>query len=408
MTDVGLGAHPAMAAATWRPGMGPLAGVWIVPVPILAYYLCRALGCADGVSEDLVTLLVMVPLGGPHVVATFGRTLFDRGFWARQRWLAAAASAVIAVVLAAAISSAFFDVRLAGQPPMRYVLTFFFFWAGVHVLQQHLFAADGIAAGEGLVVPRRRRLLETALVLLSLYPVALFRMSMVGADGGADPDALATRIVLALGGSPGFADAYAFRIGRVAPLLPELLRHPALWIGVATAFVGGAIWFGAGLLRARRERPLHGRERLLLAAITVAFLVPLLPNLDTAFQGINAWHSHQYLLLAFGLQRAAAQRGELASPWLVDLVRRQAGARAYRLALGVTVGLVVAILLGAVVLEAASAGRFVCFGHDVPPRGADGAPLYRPGGVLLAYYLLGFGFLLVHYLQDTVTFLRGR
>ena len=33
--------------------------------------------------------------------------------------------------------------------------------------------------------------------------------------------------------------------------------------------------------------------------VIVAFLTPLLPNLDTAFQGLNTWHSFQYLAITF-------------------------------------------------------------------------------------------------------------
>jgi hypothetical protein len=47
---------------------------------------------------------------------------------------------------------------------------------------------------------------------------------------------------------------------------------------------------------------------------------------------------------------------------------------------------------------------------DFGRHGLDqaGKPLYRPGSVLLAYYLLGFSFLLVHYLHDGFFFCRKR
>ncbi len=52
-------------------------GAWLVPVPMIVWCALRAAGIASGVAEDLVTLVVMVALGGPHVVATFGRTLLE-------------------------------------------------------------------------------------------------------------------------------------------------------------------------------------------------------------------------------------------------------------------------------------------------------------------------------------------
>jgi hypothetical protein len=38
----------------------------------------------------------------------------------------------------------------------------------------------------------------------------------------------------------------------------------------------------------------------------------------------------------------------------------------------------------------------------------SGVELYRPGAVLLAYYMVAFSLLLVHYLHDGVFFFRKR
>src|SRR5262249_59499009 len=79
-------------------------GAWLVPVPIVAFYLLRALGCSVGTSEDLVTLLVMVPLGGPHVFATYTRTFLNPRFAREDRALFVLAFVVIAAVVGSAVA----------------------------------------------------------------------------------------------------------------------------------------------------------------------------------------------------------------------------------------------------------------------------------------------------------------
>ncbi|MCU0866171.1 MAG: hypothetical protein MUC36_20495 [Planctomycetes bacterium] len=378
-------------------------GVLLVPVPILCHLLMQALGVPVAVSEDLVTLLVMVPLGGPHVLATLQRTLFDRRFWRHDRWLAAGAALLLLLVAATAIASAFFAWTLAGRPLMTWLLTFFFFWAGLHVLQQHCYAARCLGERRPVAPGLGSDRVDYLVLLLSLYPVSLFRMSMARPDGasGAAPDALATRLLRELGASGAFVDDYVFRIGRAVPVLPDFLRHPAMWIGVTVAFVAATSVFVVRSWQARRRgEPFGARRRLVAVAAVAGALVPLFPSLDVAFQGINAWHSFQYLGLAVLLHRSGAALGVNAPAPAV------AGFLAWRRAVSATLLLVVLILVFAFALQVASDGRFVMFGHDEPPTDERGRLLYRPGSVLLGYYLFGFGFLLVHYLCDTVHFLR--
>lgn len=250
-------------------------------------------------------------------------------------------------------------------------------------------------------------------MLLAMYPAALFRMSMAvpGPDGAtvADPEALATRVVRALGGSAAFADDYVFRIGRAVPVLPEFARHPVLWVGAAATFVAAVVAFASKSLRARaRGVPFGARGRLVLAMAACGVGVPLMPNLDSAFQGLNAWHCVQYLVIAPRLEREAVAASELCADRLARLSRPGGEWAAYWRGVGATLLLVALLLVVAAALTAGSGWQWPMFGHDVPPmEPASGRRLDRPGSLLLAYYLLGFGLLLVHYLHDTVFFLRG-
>lgn len=386
-------------------------GALLVPIPILCYYGLRGAGLGVGLCEDLATVLVMVLVGGPHVFATYTRTFFEPRFRRRERRLMWAGVLVAAVVIGSAVASAFFDVRLLGQPPMRFLLTFFFFWAGIHIVQQHSYCAAHYAERDG---PRRRDwrdALDYLVMLGALFPVAFFRMSM--ADPGdvagttADPSALATRIVVAISGNPAAADDYVFRIGRMAPILPDFVHHHGFWIAVTALFFGVVALFAwKSWDQHRRGTLLRPRFALVVTAATLCFLTPLVPNLDTAFQGLNAWHSFQYLGLAWLMNRRSFDDRRIESRWIRSLSAPGRQWRYYRTAVLATLGLVALIVGVGVAIEHLSAGKFVIFGHEQAPRSDDGAPLYRPGSLLLAYYMCGFSVLLVHYLHDGISFWR--
>jgi hypothetical protein len=395
-------------------------GAWLVPVPIVAFYLLRALGCSVGTAEDLVTLLVMVPLGGPHVFATYTRTFLNPRFAREDRALFVLAFVVIAAVVGSAVASAFFDVVISGSPPLRYLLTFFFFWAGIHIVQQNSYLAACYAAK----APRRADAnwagarwwgaCDYAVMLLALYPVSLFRMSMVDlADPtmhSADPNALATRIVTALSGSPAFADAYVFRIGHVAPILPAFLASPATWISVAAAFAVALVLFAVKSVREHRAGTLiPQRFRLVLWMAVLGAIVPLFPDLDSSFQGMNAWHSFQYLGLCWLMNKNSLARGEIDNRFFAGLMAPGRGTRFYAAGLGATLLLLAGVLGVALLIERWSGGEFLMFGREGPVLDpATGRELYRPGAVLLAYYMTAFGLLLTHYLHDGVFFFRRR
>ncbi len=386
-------------------------GALLVAVPILTFYLLRAAGFAISATEDLVTLEVMLLVGGPHVFATYTRTFLQPGFARRERLMFLSALVVIAIVVGSAISSAFFGAEVGGHPPMHFVLTFFFFWAGIHIVHQSSYCA---MCYESPADARKRRFTNAVdyLVMLGcLYPVSFFRMSMIGADSSrANPDAWATQIVTDLTGSTAFADDYVFRIGRVAPVLPEWVRSDWFWSGFTVLFLTGLTVFVVKSIRQFKDGTIN-RPRFTLVAATcaVGMVVPLFPNLDSAFQGFNAWHSFQYLGLVWLWNRRAYERGEVRGSLVKALAAPGAGRRFYLTGLAVTLGLVTVILGVAWLIEVQTAGRFVMFGHDqVPVDPATGRPEYRPGSVLLAYYMCGFALLLVHYLHDGMFFFRKK
>ena len=65
----------------------------------------------------------------------------------------------------------------------------------------------------------------------------------------------------------------------------------------------------------------------------------------------------------------------------------------------------------ALLIQYFSSGEFLFLGHPegaAPVEASTGRPLYRPGSILLGYYMCGFTLLLIHYLHDGFFFFRTR
>jgi hypothetical protein len=88
-----------------------------------------------------------------------------------------------------------------------------------------------------------------------------------------------------------------------------------------------------------RQGTLNGPKTFFIAlTATAAFFVPALGNLDTAFQGMNVWHSLQYLALTWMLNNLRQQRGELErSPFVKRLSADGSARRYYMWTMGLTV-----------------------------------------------------------------------
>lgn len=386
--------------------------VWtalLVPGPILAFYACRAAGLTVSASEDVVTLLVMLPLGGPHVVATFMRTFADGDFRARERRQAWISAGLYALVVCTAVSSVFLGVRVLGFVPMQLLLTGFFFWASFHVLQQAAFCASSFESKRSSTA-RGGRWLDLAVLFGSLYPFAFFRMSMIDPTDltRANPNAFATRLVQAATGSPGFVDEYVFRIGRTTPILPSIVLTDWIWMAILVAYLTLVGAYAIHVCRQWREGTLEWR-RFQLVSLTagIGFFLPLVPNLDSAFQGMNAWHCAQYVRLSWLLHQEQRSAGRVRNPLARWYLQTSSMGRFYGSMFAITVAAILLMFGVAAILSAASAGHWRLFGVEASELARDprtGQLEYRPGSLLIAYYLLGFGFLLVHYLQDSWLF----
>lgn len=333
--------------------------VVVVPLPYVLYLLGVHLGVDDDASRNMVNFFVAVAIGGPHMMSTFLRTGLDERF--KERYPTLIRSSIIIPVIV--ISLAFLNLSL--------MLTFFFFWASLHVLHQVTYIVELYNHKEAKYVRRSSlssfsRLTDYAIVLTSLFPIAMWKISQG-----------------------------TFEIGQndLGEAIPDLFQQPENpWFFILVSLI-----FGAALLSyvAKSIYEYHhgilNMPKFAFVSLTVivAFLTPLLPNLDTAFQGLNTWHSFQYLAITFYIIKIRQMVGDLdeSAPLVARFSRRTTDARALY-------GFSAALLIGSAVifvLVYALAG--------IVRPGIDGNSHFD-----IAYYTAILSFLWIHYYHDHFLF----
>jgi hypothetical protein len=304
---------------------------------------------ADDLSRNAVNLLVALLVGGPHMYSTFTRTALDRDFSRRNRgFLLSSLFIPIVVVLLAVVN-------------LSLLLTVFFFWASIHVLHQIIYITDLYSQRQIDRMTRFSRLSDYALILTCLYPLAAWRI----ASG-----------TFAI----GTTDISGF-IGSFLPLGPWMI-----WLASFAFLAALVVWVGKTVVEYRRGM-LHGPKTLFLGlTAAVSFFIPVLGNLDTAFQGMNVWHSLQYLALTWMINHLRWQRGELKSSSFVQGLSKDGSTRRYY---GFNIGLTIADGALAVVVFAFMyyiLGTSFDFAFD------------------RAYYIAVLSFLWMHYFHDHYLF----
>ena len=312
----------------------------------------------DSLSRNIINAAVALLIGGPHMYATFSRTALDADYRHKHPRVVWTSLAIPVVV----ISLAVFNLQL--------LLTVFFFWASVHVLHQIVYITEMYNHKGKLQssVPQTSwsKAADYAVILTALYPLAAYKM--------------------AIG---------EFRIGlnNVGETVGVVLGTVGLPLGMWMVWVSGGLfamallaWVVKTVLQ-WRQGTIHWPKTLFLSLTVVAsFFVPALGNLDTAFQGMNLWHSLQYLALTWMLNNLRQKRGELDSKPFLKRISQDGSARQYYL---FNVGLTVADVLLAVVFFMVM--RFVFnttfdFAFD------------------RAYYMAILSFLWIHYYHDHFLF----
>ncbi len=305
-----------------------------------------------------VDLTVTLLIGGPHLFATYTMTVMEPRF--RARWPRYTAGALLLPPLIVGLAIA----------NLTLLVTVFFFWASVHVIHQVAYVTDAYRMKDPRGWDRTGRLLDYGLLATSLYPIATLKLI-----------------------------AGEFRTGGRTLLFPDLLKQPWVAWPVWAAFLFFAAAFAWRALDDWRRGRLHpGRTLLVGLSAALFFTTPMLANLDVAFQGLNTWHSFQYLAVVLYLNRYRAAQGLIGSELVTRVSRR--GWRLYTFCLALT--LVTAVLYFAVLATVVKLGAFategtfrmIFFGQ------------VRAGQHFFAFYSVILSFLLVHYYFDHFLFLQ--
>ncbi len=236
-----------------------------------------------GASSELINLGVTALVGGPHLFSTFVATYADPRF---RRSHGPALVAITLLVPAFVVYMSFHH--------FQELMSFFVFWASLHVLQQNAYLADVYRRKAGDRDPSWSRFLDYGLLFLSFYPIASYKL--VHDD---------------------------FLLGTIRILIPGFVKSE--WtprvISVLLAVVFAA-WL-AKTLAERRRGTLNGPKTLLIAVTsTLAFIVPCAASgtrLELAFQTVNAWHSIQYLGVIWVVLAIRKERGQPMTPFVARI-----------------------------------------------------------------------------------------
>ncbi len=268
----------------------------------------------DDLSRNIVNGTIALLIGGPHMYATFSRTALDADYRAKHPRIVWTSLAIPVVVLSLAV----FNLQL--------LLTVFFFWASIHVLHQIVYITELYNHKDrDQELTKFLRYADYAVILTSLYPIAAYKI----ANG--------TFII----GLNNLSETVAIVLGVFGLSLGPWM----VWIAGTMFAIALTVWICKTIFEYQRGT-LHAPKTLFITLTVIAsFFIPLLPNLDTAFQGMNLWHSLQYLALTFMLNRLRKERGELDGKPFLERLSSDGSARKYYM---FNIGLTVADVLLAV------------------------------------------------------------
>jgi hypothetical protein len=326
---------------------------WQFLAPLANYFDTNV----EDLSRQIVNALVALAIGGPHMFATFTLTSLDKNFVSRFRTVVWSSVAIPVIVTALA----FFRIEA--------LVAIFFFWASLHVLHQIVYIVECYNVKRKSSLTVLSRAVDYAVVLTSLYPIATYRM---------------WKGTFAMG---------PFNVGEevggyITRIFPSVIGFPPLFFYLAAGAFGIAfIAFTVKSVIEIRGGYAHIPKIVFIYVTALAsFLISTLPELDTAFQGMNVWHSFQYLALSAYINNLRYEHeGTKKQFRLVDRITESGEARKFYLFnVGLTIADAVLALVIFLVLMA---------------TGMRGAAAFE-----IAYYIAVLSFLWIHYYHDHILF----
>jgi hypothetical protein len=319
---------------TWISG-----SVLLMVIPYASYYFGQALGFKPDDSRNAVNMLVAFLIGGPHMYATHTRTTLDPKFRKRHQSIYIAAFVIPALVV------------YFGYYHFLFLLTFFFFWASVHVLHQIVYIVDCYNGRVRARLTTKSKLTDYAVVLTALYPVAMYRFVH-----------------------------NTFTVGQNVLYFPDFLKFDGVWWLASAAFATALTLYIGKTYREFKAGEGNIPKTILISVTVIAtFITPFFHELDVAFQGLNSWHSFQYLGLTWYINRLRYDRGEM--PKKISILSRPGEWWRYY-GFNVILNSTALILIGTLLLTRSYSG--LSFDQ--------------------CYYIVILCFLLTHYYHDHIVF----
>ncbi len=254
--------------------------VIVTPLPYFLYLFGRDFfGIADDLSRNLVNGFVAIAIGGPHMMSTFLRTGLDNNF--RKNYPMLIRSSILIPIVV--ISLAFLNLEL--------LLTVFFAWAALHVLHQVTYIAELYNYKEHNYVRKNSqlsmtsRIIDYALILTCLFPVAAYKV---------------------------WHGTFQIGTNDLGKVIPGFFEQRWFFVTLSVIFGTALIAYLWKTFQEWRSNTINlPKTSFIVITVFVAFFTAFLPNLDTAFQGLNTWHSFQYLAITFYIIKIRQMYGDL-------------------------------------------------------------------------------------------------
>lgn len=312
----------------------------LVAVPLTVHYVF-------GVPTQAFNFIVAALVGGPHMYSTFTLTFWEGAFWRRYPVYTVGAFLIpVAVIYLAVVN-------------LTLLVTIFMAWASFHVLQQIAYLADCYRVRAGEPLWSRSQAIDYAVLFTSLYPIAMYKLTTDSFRIGSEP---------------------------VHEYFPVVLKTELfLYLVWAIFALALALWLLKTVQEYQEGRINYPKTLLLAITVTLSFIIPSFENLDVAFQGMNTWHSLQYLALLWYISNLRRERDEISS----GIFRRIVGERRVFSFYGFFVGLT--LVAGAMVLLLYWSSAAI-FGWGLQFQ--------------QCYFIVVLSFLLMHYYFDTFLFTR--
>jgi hypothetical protein len=314
----------------------------LMVMPYFAYFTGQWVGLDANDARNAVNYIVAFCIGGPHMYATYTRTLMEPTFRKRYWTIIPMAVIIPAIVVYAAIFH------------FIYLLTFFFFWASVHVLHQITFIVGCYRERDSNPAPRWHTWVDYAVVLTALYPMAMYR----------------------------FVNS-SFVIGKNTLYFPDALKVDVVWwLATAVFSLSFVLYISKTVWEFKNGTANIPKTILIGVTVLATFFTPFFNELDVAFQGLNTWHSFQYLGLTWYINRLRYERGEISRPMVRKLAAPGKWWKYY--------GFVVSLSITGIVMI----------------WGLNETAAYHGLDQDQTYYMIILCFLLTHYYHDHILFTK--